>query len=158
MALCRFAHSYSSSASSCSTIFRFPKYPSKNVKSSLLPFPFATMEAPPEGYRKNVGICLINNHKKVRSFLFRFRFSLFIHQIFIIIRVLQIFAASRLDIPNAWQMPQVIHFSFTATYLYQFNSKLKSNLSYFQKIIIILWQLERKREKKKNPPKVSNIG
>lgn len=39
------------------------------------------MEAPPEGYRKNVGICLINNQKKV-------------------------FSASRLDIPNSWQMPQ----------------------------------------------------
>jgi len=26
------------------------------------------MEAPPEGYRRNVGICLMNSHKKVRSF------------------------------------------------------------------------------------------
>ncbi|GLT88719.1 hypothetical protein SLE2022_067310 [Rubroshorea leprosula] len=41
----------------------------------------SSMEAPPEGYRKNVGICLINPSKKI-------------------------FAASRLDIPNAWQMPQ----------------------------------------------------
>ncbi|KAF5742499.1 Nudix hydrolase [Tripterygium wilfordii] len=39
------------------------------------------MEAPPEGYRRNVGICLINPSKKI-------------------------FAASRLDIPDAWQMPQ----------------------------------------------------
>ncbi|KAJ6986587.1 hypothetical protein NC653_019954 [Populus alba x Populus x berolinensis] len=39
------------------------------------------MESPPEGYRKNVGICLINPSKKI-------------------------FAASRLDMPNAWQMPQ----------------------------------------------------
>ncbi|KAI4370709.1 hypothetical protein MLD38_019029 [Melastoma candidum] len=39
------------------------------------------MESPPEGYRKNVGICLINPEKKV-------------------------FGARRLDIPDAWQMPQ----------------------------------------------------
>ncbi|GAB2218766.1 hypothetical protein Droror1_Dr00001998 [Drosera rotundifolia] len=39
------------------------------------------MEAPPPGYRKNVGICLINPAKKV-------------------------FAASRLDFPDSWQMPQ----------------------------------------------------
>ncbi|XP_008227286.1 PREDICTED: nudix hydrolase 26, chloroplastic [Prunus mume] len=41
----------------------------------------SSMEAPPQGYRRNVGICLINDSKKI-------------------------FAASRLDIPNAWQMPQ----------------------------------------------------
>ncbi|OVA07136.1 NUDIX hydrolase domain [Macleaya cordata] len=41
----------------------------------------SSMEAPPEGYRRNVGICLINNSNKV-------------------------FSASRLDIPSAWQMPQ----------------------------------------------------
>ncbi|XP_068312082.1 nudix hydrolase 26, chloroplastic [Pyrus communis] len=39
------------------------------------------MEAPPQGYRRNVGICLVNDSKKI-------------------------FAASRLDIPCAWQMPQ----------------------------------------------------
>ncbi|CAK9186249.1 unnamed protein product [Ilex paraguariensis] len=39
------------------------------------------METLPEGYRRNVGICLINPSKKI-------------------------FAASRLDIPDAWQMPQ----------------------------------------------------
>ncbi|TQD92767.1 hypothetical protein C1H46_021645 [Malus baccata] len=38
------------------------------------------MEAPPQGYRRNVAICLVNDSK--------------------------IFAASRLDIPSAWQMPQ----------------------------------------------------
>ncbi|KAK9284002.1 hypothetical protein L1049_012261 [Liquidambar formosana] len=43
--------------------------------------PSSSMEAPPEGYRRNVGICLINPSKKI-------------------------FAASRLDIPNSWQMPQ----------------------------------------------------
>ncbi|XP_051134298.1 nudix hydrolase 26, chloroplastic-like [Andrographis paniculata] len=36
---------------------------------------------PPQGYRRNVGICLINPSK-------------------------QVFAASRLDVPDAWQMPQ----------------------------------------------------
>ncbi|KAK9691557.1 hypothetical protein RND81_09G204300 [Saponaria officinalis] len=41
----------------------------------------SSMDSPPQGYRKNVGICLINPSK-------------------------QIFAASRIDIPNAWQMPQ----------------------------------------------------
>ncbi|XP_021296454.1 nudix hydrolase 26, chloroplastic [Herrania umbratica] len=41
----------------------------------------SSMEAPPLGYRRNVGICLINSSK-------------------------EIFSASRLDIPNAWQMPQ----------------------------------------------------
>ncbi|XP_028084015.1 nudix hydrolase 26, chloroplastic-like isoform X3 [Camellia sinensis] len=39
------------------------------------------MEAPPEGYRRNVGICIINPSKKI-------------------------FATSRLDIPDSWQMPQ----------------------------------------------------
>ena len=75
MALYRFAYF----SSPPSTIFRFPKYPSKHVKFSLLPLTFATMEAPPEGYRRNVGICLMSNHKKVPSFVlnpydFGFRF------------------------------------------------------------------------------------
>ncbi|XP_024971010.1 nudix hydrolase 26, chloroplastic-like [Cynara cardunculus var. scolymus] len=43
--------------------------------------PSSSMEAPPAGYRKNVGICLINSSKKI-------------------------FSASRLDIPDSWQMPQ----------------------------------------------------
>ncbi|KAK2971288.1 hypothetical protein RJ640_001314 [Escallonia rubra] len=43
--------------------------------------PSSSMEAPPEGYRKNVGICLVNPSKKI-------------------------FAASRLDVPDSWQMPQ----------------------------------------------------
>lgn len=80
MVLCRFAYSPASHLS-------FPKYPPKYAKLPSLPLSAAwrystsTMEAPPEGYRKNVGICLINNQKKV-------------------------FSASRLDIPNSWQMPQ----------------------------------------------------
>ncbi|CAI9091399.1 OLC1v1026424C1 [Oldenlandia corymbosa var. corymbosa] len=42
----------------------------------------SSMENPPQGYRRNVGICLMNPSSK------------------------KIFAASRLDIPDAWQMPQ----------------------------------------------------
>ncbi|XP_031483163.1 nudix hydrolase 26, chloroplastic-like [Nymphaea colorata] len=41
----------------------------------------SSMETPPDGYRKNVGICLVNPSNKI-------------------------FAASRLDVPDAWQMPQ----------------------------------------------------
>ncbi|KAK3407952.1 hypothetical protein EUGRSUZ_J00282 [Eucalyptus grandis] len=43
--------------------------------------PSPSMEAPPEGFRPNVGICLVNSSKKI-------------------------FAASRLDVRDAWQMPQ----------------------------------------------------
>ncbi|XVF00039.1 hypothetical protein REPUB_Repub03eG0252000 [Reevesia pubescens] len=70
----------------------FPEYPSYSTKFTnhrkpQTPFSCtfcssSSMEAaPPQGYRKNVGICLINSSKKI-------------------------FSASRLDIPNAWQMPQ----------------------------------------------------
>ncbi|XP_021646187.1 nudix hydrolase 27, chloroplastic isoform X1 [Hevea brasiliensis] len=40
-----------------------------------------SMETPPQGYRRNVGICLVNPSKKI-------------------------FAASRINIPDTWQMPQ----------------------------------------------------
>ncbi|KAJ0101069.1 hypothetical protein Patl1_05849 [Pistacia atlantica] len=59
----------------------FPKYPSNLSKISNFPLAHSSMDAPPEGYRRNVGICLINSSKKI-------------------------FAASRLDIPDSWQMPQ----------------------------------------------------
>ncbi|WJX20101.1 Nudix hydrolase 26, chloroplastic, variant 2 [Trifolium repens] len=81
MSICRFGYS------PVNHICCFPKYPHKFVKFPSLPLSAlsrsssSTMEAPPEGYRRNVGLCLINSHKKV-------------------------FAASRLDIPNSWQMPQ----------------------------------------------------
>ncbi|XP_028799398.1 nudix hydrolase 26, chloroplastic-like [Neltuma alba] len=58
-----------------------PSFPFWSSRPSFSSSPSDSMEAPPEGYRRNVGICLINDDKKV-------------------------FAASRLDIPNAWQMPQ----------------------------------------------------
>ncbi|PON84378.1 Mutator [Trema orientale] len=79
------------------SLLSFPYYPLQLTKFTGLPLllskkPFicsvqpsssssSAMEAPPEGYRRNVGICLINDSKKI-------------------------FAASRLDIPNSWQMPQ----------------------------------------------------
>ncbi|GAV66146.1 NUDIX domain-containing protein [Cephalotus follicularis] len=75
----------------------FPNYPHKLPKFTNLPHPkphtliscallrsssaSSPMDVPPESYRRNVGICLINDRK-------------------------EIFAASRLDIPDAWQMPQ----------------------------------------------------
>ncbi|XP_030447533.2 nudix hydrolase 26, chloroplastic isoform X1 [Syzygium oleosum] len=56
--------------------------PSSSSSSSSSPSPSpSSMEAPPEGYRRNVGICLVNSSKKI-------------------------FAASRLDVRDAWQMPQ----------------------------------------------------
>ncbi|KAK4480436.1 hypothetical protein RD792_013509, partial [Penstemon davidsonii] len=67
-----------------------PNNPSKLHKITILPLVHSrvsrasfssSMENPPEGYRRNVGICLISPSKKV-------------------------FAASRLDIPDSWQMPQ----------------------------------------------------
>ncbi|TXG49289.1 hypothetical protein EZV62_025164 [Acer yangbiense] len=64
--------------------FIFPNYPCKPSKFTQHPLCLcssSSMDAPPEGYRRNVGICLINSSKKI-------------------------FAASRLDIPNSWQMPQ----------------------------------------------------
>ncbi|KAJ8526345.1 hypothetical protein K7X08_028822 [Anisodus acutangulus] len=54
----------------------------KTASFASLPSSSSTMENPPEGYRRNVGICLMNPSNK------------------------KIFAASRLDIPSAWQMPQ----------------------------------------------------
>ncbi|XP_010274693.1 PREDICTED: nudix hydrolase 25 isoform X2 [Nelumbo nucifera] len=42
------------------------------------------MEGLPAGYRPNVGVCLINSEN-------------------------QVFVASRLNVPGAWQMPQVSH-------------------------------------------------
>ncbi|KAK9196655.1 hypothetical protein WN943_004785 [Citrus x changshan-huyou] len=50
--------------------------------SSLSSFTALSTETPPDGYRRNVGICLINSSKK------------------------KIFAATRIHIPYTWQMPQ----------------------------------------------------
>ncbi|XP_044462385.1 nudix hydrolase 26, chloroplastic isoform X2 [Mangifera indica] len=61
--------------------YTFPKYPCNLSKFSKLRLVHSSMDVPPEGYRRNVGICLINSSKKI-------------------------FAASRLDIPDSWQMPQ----------------------------------------------------
>lgn len=72
-------------------------YPFKSVKFARLPLEISSskplkvslglsslavsMESPPAGYRKNVGICLVNPSKKI-------------------------FTASRINIPDTWQMPQ----------------------------------------------------
>ncbi|XP_039015738.1 nudix hydrolase 27, chloroplastic-like [Hibiscus syriacus] len=53
--------------------YRLLKAPLTNISASI--------EGPPDGYRKNVGICLVNPSKKI-------------------------FTASRIYIPNTWQMPQ----------------------------------------------------
>ncbi|GAA0174593.1 pyrophosphatase [Lithospermum erythrorhizon] len=58
------------------TFFR-PLKPHKFIRATS-----SSMENPPSGYRKNVGICLMNPSNK------------------------KIFVASRLDIPDSWQMPQ----------------------------------------------------
>ncbi|CAA0813506.1 Nudix hydrolase 26- chloroplastic [Striga hermonthica] len=63
---------------------RLPKSLVSSLPASLLSSPSSSsssVDSPPEGYRRSVGICLISPSK-------------------------QIFAASRLDIPDAWQMPQ----------------------------------------------------
>ncbi|KAL3647321.1 Nudix hydrolase 26, chloroplastic [Castilleja foliolosa] len=67
----------------------FPNRPRNFCKFTALSLPAplssvsssSSMDTPPEGYRRNVGICLISPSKKI-------------------------FSASRLDIPDAWQMPQ----------------------------------------------------
>ncbi|KAL7585222.1 nudix hydrolase 26, chloroplastic [Lactuca sativa] len=75
--------------------FFFPQSPSYSKKFTQLTLtlpnrlrpivtcasPSTSMETPPAGYRRNVGICLMNSSKKI-------------------------FSASRLDIPDSWQMPQ----------------------------------------------------
>ncbi|KAL2227586.1 nudix hydrolase 26, chloroplastic [Sesamum indicum] len=89
MALCRsFIHLNSPLQRINTANLLFPNCPSRFQKFTArsLPAPFSSlssssMDSPPEGYRRNVGICLINPSKKI-------------------------FAASRLDIPDAWQMPQ----------------------------------------------------
>ncbi|XP_042425424.1 nudix hydrolase 26, chloroplastic-like isoform X1 [Zingiber officinale] len=58
------------------TFFKFTLFSAKPS-----PLVAASMENSPPGYRRNVGICLINPENKI-------------------------FSASRLDIPGAWQMPQ----------------------------------------------------
>ncbi|CAL5354665.1 unnamed protein product [Camellia sinensis] len=79
------------------TLSSSPNYPLKSNKFTTLPLlrlnhlcnrstasyfsSSSSMEAPPEGYRRIVGICIINPSKKI-------------------------FATSRLDIPDSWQMPQ----------------------------------------------------
>ncbi|GFP81748.1 nudix hydrolase 26 chloroplastic [Phtheirospermum japonicum] len=91
MALCRsFLHINSPPLQRINTAtFIFPNRTHKLRKFTALSLPAplssvsspSSMDTPPEGYRRNVGICLISPSKRI-------------------------FAASRLDIPDAWQMPQ----------------------------------------------------
>lgn len=89
--------------SSCCCLFR----PSSSSSSS--------MEFPPEGYRRNVGICLFNPSGKVISLILP-RLLLSLPSCFLLLMIivfcpfnlLQIFAASRLNRPEVWEMPQVI--------------------------------------------------
>uniref|UniRef100_A0ACD5WKT3 Uncharacterized protein n=1 Tax=Avena sativa TaxID=4498 RepID=A0ACD5WKT3_AVESA len=71
---------------SSSTVLRLPRItrrPGPALSCSASPLAvFASMDAPPEGYRTNVGICLADPS------------------------LTKIFSASRIDIPSAWQMPQ----------------------------------------------------
>ena len=78
----------------------------------------SSMHSPPQGYRRNVGICLINPSKKVYYIsLCSVHGFLYVCveltcKFFFFSGLWQIFSASRLDIPSAWQMPQVIFFFF----------------------------------------------
>ncbi|KAH9317340.1 hypothetical protein KI387_019109, partial [Taxus chinensis] len=56
----------------------------------------SSMEGPPPGYRPNVGICLINSNN-------------------------QVFVASRLDVPGAWQMPQYIDMDLNLEFMASFS-------------------------------------
>ncbi|KAL1817338.1 hypothetical protein ACET3Z_019912 [Daucus carota] len=57
------------------------KAPLRRFNANRITCSSSSMDSSPPGYRRNVGICLINSNNKV-------------------------FSASRLDIPAAWQMPQ----------------------------------------------------
>ncbi|KAK4430689.1 Nudix hydrolase 26, chloroplastic [Sesamum alatum] len=89
MALCRSLVHFNSPLQRINTTnILFRNHPSNLQRFTALSLPAtfsslssSSMDSPPEGYRRNVGICLINPSKKI-------------------------FAASRLDIPDAWQMPQ----------------------------------------------------
>lgn len=72
-----------------------------------------SMDSPPQGYRRNVGICLINPSKKVPFFPLMYIYNKLFWPFGCFLNCLcmsnfQIFSASRLDIPGSWQMPQVI--------------------------------------------------
>jgi len=83
------------------------------------------MDAPPQGYRTNVGICLADPSLTKASAhppsspilllsaapaldIVLLGFVLMVNEVILLFLSLQIFSASRLDIPSAWQMPQVI--------------------------------------------------
>ena len=107
-----------------SPIFKSPPLPlslhnqnPSTTKSNTLSYSYSSssssMDSPPQGYRRNVGICLINPSKKVYYLLSVHGFLYACVKLtskFFFFGLWQIFSASRLDIPSAWQMPQVIFF------------------------------------------------
>ena len=116
----RTASARSPRSASCSTSAPPPPPPP--------PLPFvavASMDAPPQGYRTNVGICLADPSLTKASAhppsspilllsaapaldIVLLGFVLMVNEVILLFLSLQIFSASRLDIPSAWQMPQVI--------------------------------------------------
>ncbi|KAL4557464.1 hypothetical protein LXL04_035642 [Taraxacum kok-saghyz] len=108
MAVCRFSFCLNPPLQQvlANPTFFFPQFPPYSKRSAPLPLtlpnrprpivtcasPSSSMESPPDGYRRNVGICLINSSKKVHL-----TFSSENHHVF---------SASRLDVPDSWQMPQ----------------------------------------------------
>lgn len=107
------------------------RYLTSNTNTPSASSSSSTMEAPPQGYRRNVGICLINDSKKVTWICFCLLYSIYLYfcaaqripNFIFCFPLLQIFSASRLDIPSAWQMPQVIipiDFWFISLFLFYY--------------------------------------
>jgi hypothetical protein len=86
---------------------RLPRITTTSASPPLVAL--ASMDAPPQGYRTNVGICLADPSltRRVHSLPALLRTD-YTRRSTDSLTYLQIFSASRLDIPSAWQMPQVI--------------------------------------------------
>ncbi|KAK9053573.1 hypothetical protein SSX86_024647 [Deinandra increscens subsp. villosa] len=78
-------------------------FPNRHRLVATVVWPSSPMEAPPNGYRRNVNIYLINSSKKI-------------------------FSASRLDIPEAWQMPQGAEYISIATGMVLKNTTVEERL------------------------------
>ncbi|KAK9053328.1 hypothetical protein SSX86_029961 [Deinandra increscens subsp. villosa] len=78
-------------------------FPNRHRLIATVVLPSSSMEAPPNGYRRNVNIYLINSSKKI-------------------------FSASRLDIPEAWQMPQGAEYISIATGMVLKNTAVEERL------------------------------
>ncbi|GMN38761.1 hypothetical protein TIFTF001_007986 [Ficus carica] len=72
------------------------------------------MEGLPPGYRPNVGVCLINSDDQICCFQVSSSLIFYFDSIRVkpvaessnLAEILQVFVASRLNVPGAWQMPQ----------------------------------------------------